>query len=43
MGRLGSHITHKRLSEKSKRRLGLAGSAVGIVGGLAGMHRAQQF
>ena len=28
---------------KSKRRLGLAGSAVGIVGGLAGMHRAQQF
>lgn len=43
MGRLGSHLTHKRLSEKSKRRLGLAGSAVGIVGGLAGMHRAQQF
>lgn len=43
VGRLGSHLTHKHLSDKSKRRLGLAGTAVGIIGGLAGRHRAQQF
>lgn len=42
-GRAGSHFTHKRLSEKSKRRLGLAGSGVGIIGGLAGVHRSKQF